>query len=82
MRSFVHHFYPAYSFPLVDYVKELQRQSVGLPERVTDFALSEEEAMVVVAASNNGGGSTTTAPDGGIDWRKAKQWLIRSEPKP
>lgn len=82
VRSFVHHFYPAYSFPLVDYVKELQRQSVGLPERPTEFALSEEEAMVVVAANNNGGGTTTTAPDGGIDWRKAKQWLIRSEPKP
>jgi Lipase (class 3) len=33
IRSFVHHFYPAYGLPIMDYVKELQRQSHDFPER-------------------------------------------------
>lgn len=70
IRSFVHHFYPAYGFPLLDYVKELQRQSRGLPERSSEFAFSEEDVAMATEVA------------GGIDWSKAKQWLIRSEAKP
>ena len=72
IRSFVHHFYPAYGFPLVDYVKELQRRSRGLPERKSKFAFSDDDTAT----------STATGPnDGGIDWGKATQWLTRTDAK-
>ena len=85
IRSFTHHFYPAYGFPLVDYVKELKRRSRGLPERPSEFAFSEEElGMLSTTVAANGAtppkpGSEST---GGIDLGKAVGWLIRSETKP
>ena len=74
IRSFVHHFYPAYGFPLVDYGKELQRRSRGLPERKSEFAFSEDKETTT-------SGTTTIANDGGIDWGKATKWLTRNDSK-
>jgi Lipase (class 3) len=74
IRSFVHHFYPAYGFPLVDYVKELQRRSRGLPERKSEFAFSEDDVTATTS-------STPSTNDGGIDWGKATQWLTRNDSK-
>lgn len=44
IRSFVHHFYPAYGFPIMDYVKEMERRSNGLPERTAEFSFSGASA--------------------------------------
>lgn len=82
IRSFVHHFYPAYGFPLADYVTELQRQSQGLPERSSEFAFSEEdfgELSAVTVAPN--GAKTENESAGGIDWSQAVAWLTRKEGK-
>jgi Lipase (class 3) len=73
IRSFVHHFYPAYGFPLVDYVKELQRRSRDTSTRLREFSFSENEALTT---TRNGNGVTEP---GGIDWGKAAQWLIRND---
>ena len=76
IRSFVHHFYPAYGFPLIDFVKELQRQSQGLPERSSEFAFSEKDFVesTAVAAATNGVKSGND-----IDWGQAVAWLKGSE---
>ena len=76
IRSFVNHFYPAYGFPLVDYVKELQRQSKGLPERPGEFAFSTEELEELTPSIANG---ATPGPDEqgvGIDWAKATRQIF------
>jgi hypothetical protein len=81
IRSIVHHFYPAYGFPLVDYVKELQRQSSGLPERRGEFAFSKEEVEELNPVIANGATPLPDEQGGGIDWGKATQWLIGKEDK-
>ena len=83
IRSFVHHFYPAYGFPLVDYVKELQRQSQGLPERKSEFAFTEKDFGELNAASEKVNGSKLDNEEspGGIDWGLAVAWLTRNEPQ-
>jgi len=82
IRSVVHHFYPAYGFPLVDYVKELQRQSQGLPERNSEFAFSEDDfvELSAVAVAPNGA-KTENESAGGIDWGQAVAWLTKNEGK-
>ena len=80
IRSFVHHFYPAYGFPLVDYVKELERQSLGLPERKSEFAFSEKDFGDLNAVSEmENGAKTDSESPGGIDWGLAVAWLTRNE---
>ena len=75
IRSFVHHFYPAYGSPLVDYVKELQRQSGGLPESKSELVTysNDEKSTTSISAPSAG--------DGGIDWGKASKWLTRNDSK-
>jgi hypothetical protein len=76
IRSFVHHFYPAYGSPLLDYVKDLQRKSRGKLERQQESVLAEEGSVA------NSAMATPSAVDGGIDWSKATQWLVRNNAKP
>jgi hypothetical protein len=84
IRSFVHHFYPAYGFPLVDYVKELQRRSKGLPERTDEYAFGDEIVEeLVVAPNRNSEESLSTRSASSTDptsidyWSKATAWLTR-----
>lgn len=77
IRSFVHHFYPAYGFPLVEYIKELQRRSRGLPERKSEFKFSENDILTKDGNST----SSSSTNDSGIDWGKATQWLTRNDSK-
>jgi hypothetical protein len=78
IRSFVHHFYPAYAFPIMDYVKELERRSLGIPGRTS----TAEFAFVATnkTRSNNDTDMETleikSESNQGNDWRKAASWLI------
>jgi hypothetical protein len=77
IRSFVHHFYPAYGFPLVDYVKELQ--SRGLPEQPSEYAFSEEDLNEMMPVIATGATPSASEVEVGIDWAKATQWLTRDD---
>jgi hypothetical protein len=70
IRSFVHHFFPAYGLPFVSYVKNLEREKRGLPTK----SLEEEESTSVQA---NGGVVTSQDPES--SWGLAAQWLKREE---
>lgn len=83
IRSFVHHFYPAYGFPLVDYVKELQRRSKGLPERTDEYAFGDEIVEEFVVAPNGDNEESMSSRSASTDptsidyWSKATAWLTR-----
>jgi hypothetical protein len=66
IRSFVHHFFPAYGLPFVVYVKNLEREAKGLPTK----SLEEEESTLVQV---NGGVTPSTNPES--SWELAAQWL-------
>jgi hypothetical protein len=70
IRSFVHHFYPAYALPFVSYVKVLERKAKGLPIE----ALEEEEPAKMVIVNG-----VKTAQDPGSSWELAAQWLKGKE---
>ena len=61
LRSFSHHFYPAYGAPIVDYVKDRERKKKGRESKQTEKA---EESLVIAGIK-----------DEGIDWEAATQWL-------
>jgi hypothetical protein len=70
IRSFVHHFFPAYGLPFVVYVKNLEREAKGLPTK----SLEEEESTLVQV---NGGVKPSTDPES--SWELAAQWLKGKE---
>lgn len=70
IRSFVHHFFPAYGLPFVVYVKNLEREAKGLPTK----SLEEEESTLVQV---NGGVKPSTDPES--SWDLAAQWLKGKE---
>lgn len=78
IRSFVHHFYPAYTFPIMDYVKELERRSLGIPERTStdEFAFATKMLFNNDTFVESAEGNSEPNQGVGIDWRKAASWLI------
>jgi len=63
IRSFVHHFYPAYGVPLVSYAKRLEQLAEGLP-------VEPPEELESVMVPMNGVKANT-----GSSWDLASQWL-------
>lgn len=61
LRSFVHHFYPAYDNPLLDYVKRLERRAIG-----QSVALSEVTQLPI---------KPKAIQEKGNAWQVASQWF-------
>lgn len=68
IRSFVHHFYPAYGIPLPAYVKRLELTAKGLPLESLETQI--EPVLVPVNGAKAGPGSS---------WDLATQWLQGKE---
>lgn len=68
VRSFVHHFFPAYDNTMVDYVKRLEQRSKGQPASTPQ--LLEEENV-----APNAGVKVRRRQEASSGWSVAKQWF-------
>ena len=71
IRSFVHHFYPAYGYPMVDYVKRLEKQQKQLSQREG----SEVKEGFPPSDASLPKGVDAAVADPILSWGLASQWL-------
>jgi indole-3-glycerol phosphate synthase len=81
IRSFVHHFYPAYGFPLVDFAKRLEAPPVASNNKPSstqdpgDDTATYDEAFVATVEDNLLRRSSIEQKDLMADLGRAAQWL-------
>lgn len=77
IRSFVHHFYPAYGDPVVDFVQRLQSPGKGAAIAPASGAAQAETPGDSQMAANGTLAEVDEPPHGdpASDWTRAAQWL-------
>ena len=84
IRGFVHHFYPAYGYPLVDYVKRIERQqenedNVAMLFRAMESSFEESGEGSSGDIGAKSGSASGRAPVASLEgtasgWERASQW--------